>query len=249
MRYSDINREERYYCNHFFRLLCHELETGGPGSGLRAVLGSLHFDVPDDPKQLSISEVYTEVAIFRDVFAAESDKDSFLEQLFDDYLPMLVQQYDNKISRPIRPSEVKAQSGMLHPNQYGEAVEKFGTSDDIMFYREFSALFNAKPDFLVIWNRKALWFEAKFWEPFSTSQLQRANNIAQLCSLNLLSEYFHHAEPQVILVGSSKRHKKAQQLNGFKFLSWEDCSRIAQAVLPHGEHSYTTQAFNRMLAM
>jgi len=249
MRFIDINREERYYCNHFFRLLCHELEKGGPDSGLRAVLEELDFAEYDDPKEISSAEVYTEVAIFRDVFAAELNKDSFLEILYDDVLPILMEQYKNRIRGPIRPAEVSAEVGKVHPNQYGEKVEQFGTPDDVLFYREFSALFNAKPDFLINWSGYSLWFEAKFWESFDSSQLQRTKNIAQLCSLNSVSKYFGHAEPRVILLGSSRRHKKAQQLEGIKFLSWEDCHRIAGRILPYGDQNYTTQAFNQMLVM
>lgn len=249
MRFIDINREERYYCNHFFRLLCHELETGGPDSGLRAVLEELGFAVSDDPKEISSAEVYTEVAIFRDVFAAESNKDAFLEMLYDDMLPILMEQLNNQVREPIRPAEVRAEVGKVHPNQYSEKVERFGTHNDILFYGEFSALFSAKPDFLVNWSGYSLWFEAKFRESFDSSQLQKTKNIAQLCSLNSVSKYFSHAEPLVILLGSSRRHKKAQQFEGISFLSWEDCYRIAGRILPHGEQNYTTQAFNLMLAM
>jgi hypothetical protein len=250
MEFSKIFREERYYCNHLFRLLCHEKETGGLSSGLGAVLAEL--DMSDYTTQADIqqSEIYTEVAAFRDVFAAEFDKNSFIDKLYERFLPIISSQYNGRIHNPTQPSVVRQKVGTIHPSKYADEVEKFSRDEqDILFYREFSALFNAKPDLLIVVRDKMLWFEAKFWVAFSSIQLQRTRNTAILCSSDLFEKYFSRKESIIVLLGSERRHKKAQSFDFTRFLSWEKCLEVSLKLLPNGEHNYTSMSFKHMLAM
>lgn len=250
MEFSDIFREERYYCNHLFRLLCHEKETGGLKSGLGAILSELGFS--DDATQSDIqqAQIYTEVAVFRDVFAAETDKNSFVDKLYERFLPIISPQYNGAIRDPILPSHIREKIGLIHPSKYADAVEKLGQDrQDALFYREFSALFNAKPDFLIVFRDKMFWFEAKFWVAFSSIQLQRTRNIANLCSSELFDRYFGKRESIVVLLGSDKRHEKVQSFDSTPFLSWEKCLDISLKLLPGGESNYTSKSFKQMLTM
>jgi hypothetical protein len=247
MNFSNIFREERHYCNHFFRLLCHDKEGGGINSGLGAILNEIGISGCDSTSAISNAQIYTEVAVFRDVFAACDSKEDFLDNLYKHFLPIISEQYKDKIENPITPGEIRKHIGQIHPNRYGLAVSNFGSKDDINFYREFSALFNAKPDFLIKFENKMYWIEAKFWEAFNLKQLQRTRNIATLCSSDLFAEYFNNDESRIILLGSNRRHKKAQSIENTHFLSWESCYEIAKKLLPHGDNNYTTMAFKQML--
>lgn len=247
MQLSNIFREERHYCNHFFRLLCHDKEKGGINSGLGAILSELGIAECDNSEKILDSQIYTEVAVFRDVFRACESKDIFSDNLHKLFLPIISEQYHGKISNPISPAELKSHIEQIHPNKYGNEVSNYGSISDKLYYREFSALFNAKPDFLIIYNNKMYWIEAKYWEAFNLKQLQRTRNIATLCSSDLFTDYFNNAESKIILLGSSKRHKKAQSIENTHFLSWESCYKIAKKLLPHGDENYTTMAFKSML--
>ncbi len=247
MNFSNIFREERHYCNHFFRLLCHDKEDSGINSGLGTILNELNIPECDNIEKISDAQIYTEVAVFRDVFAASDRKDNFLDNLYKLFLPIISEQYKGKIENPITPGEIRKHIGQIHPNRYGLEISNFGSKSDINFYREFSALFNAKPDFLIIFNNKMYWIEAKYWEAFNLKQLQRTRNISTLCSSDLFAEYFNNAESRIILLGSNKRHKKAQSIENTHFLSWENCYEIAEKLLPHSDTNYTTIAFKQML--
>ena len=250
MDFSDIFREERYYCNHLFRLLCHDKETGGSRSGLGAILTELGLSDRAIQSDIQQAQVYTEVAVFRDVFAAEIEKDAFIDKMYDYFLPIITPQYSGTIRNPIPPSQIRDKVGLIHPSKYGDEVEKFAQDNqDVLFYREFSALFNAKPDFLVIFKDKMVWFEAKFWVAFSSIQLQRTRNIADLCSSELFHKYFGQRNPIIVLIGSNERHKKAQSFDSTRFLSWEKCLDISRNILPNGESNYTSKSFKQMLMM
>lgn len=250
MEFSNVFREERYYCNHLFRLLCHDKETGGLNSGLGAVLSELGFSKNATQADIQDAQIYAEVAVFRDVFAAESDKDTFTDKLYERFLPIISPQYNGNIRNPISPSRVREKVRLIHPSKYADEVEKFAEDkQDVLFYREFSALFNAKPDFLIVFKDKMLWFEAKFWVAFSSIQLQRTRNIATLCTSELFEKYFGKRESVIVLLGSEKRHKKAQSFDSTRFLSWEKCLEISTKLLPNGEDNYTSKSFKQMLAM
>jgi hypothetical protein len=82
MDFSNVFREERYYCNHLFRLLCHDKETRGPPSGLGHILRDIGF--PENTSQEEICEagIFTEVAVFRGVFMVEEKKNRFVDKLY-----------------------------------------------------------------------------------------------------------------------------------------------------------------------
>lgn len=248
MPFQDVFREERYYCNHFFRLLCERLSNTPESSGLARVLKRVGIPLPPS-EALRQAEVYTEVAAFRDVFFHVSEKDAFLEGLFDSLLPLLQPQYKGLIGEPLRPSKLRARIGTAHPSKYADLVDEpdFEKSD-VLFYREFGALFNAKPDFLVLLPAHAVWIEAKCSSAFSSSQVQRMRNIGALCASPLLGEYFGGREPSIVLLGSARRHAKAQGVEHTRFLSWEQCAGIAADVFAAGAEDVTARALARVAA-
>jgi hypothetical protein len=93
-----------------------------------------------------------------------------------------------------------------------------------------------------------IWIEAKFWESFNRLQIDRTRNIAALCSSELFAPYFQK-EQVIVLLGQQDRHKKAQKIDGTRFLAWEDCFKIAEKILPQGKNNYTTKSFDKMLSM
>jgi hypothetical protein len=198
------------------------------------------------PKQsadaIGTAKVYTEVACFRDVFFAEAAKDNFLEKLFDQLQPMLLAQYGNGITRAQRPEKLRARIGRVHPSKYRDHVKKSEFDEcDVLFYREFGALFNAKPDFLILLPDHAVWIEAKCSSAFSTSQIQRMRRIGALCATDLFVEYFGHRQPTIALLGSELRHAKAQRIEGTSFISWQKCASIAAEVFPGGASDITSR--------
>ena len=154
-------REERYYCAHLFRML---VEPAPPGreSGLAEFCTAAGVEPAGSG---DAAAVYTEVALFRDAFFAAPDKDRFAEELYDAFVPILQPQYSGRLGTPTRPAALKELLGQIHPVQYADAVEKAELDvRDILFYREYSALFNAKPDFLLALPGWLVWIEAKYWE-------------------------------------------------------------------------------------
>lgn len=243
--FRDVFREERFYCNHFFRLLCERLSDRPAESGLRRVLDLVGIDFAE--QHLEAAEVFAEVAAFRDIFFAHIDKDGFLERLFDRFVPIIEVQYAGLASPSLRPSELKKKIGAVHPVMYGDLVkEPEYDRGDVLFYREFGALFNAKPDFLLLLPKHAIWIEAKCNSAFSGAQIQRMRNIAVLCEAPELQSYFGHSRASIVLLGSAKRHQKAQGIAGTTFLSWEQVSVLAANVFAAGPADISSAALARM---
>ena len=248
VQFENVFREERFYCNHFFRLLCEGLSDRPGVSGLSKVLGLLSL-----PKQsadaIGTAEVYTEVACFRDVFFVEAAKDDFLEKLFDQLHPMLLAQYGSGVNNAQRPAQLRKRIGMLHPAKYRDRLkEPEFDKCDVLFYHELGALFNAKPDFLILLPDHANWIEAKCSSAFSTSQIQRMRHIGALCATDLFAEYFGHRQPTIALLGSELRHAKAQKIEGTRFISWQQCAGIAADVFPAGSNDITSRALAQVAA-
>jgi hypothetical protein len=238
MSFIDVFREERYYCNHFFRLLCHT--EGEAQVGLTRVLKSLQLDTVEAYP----ADVLTEVAALRDVFFHNQNKDHLLECIYDLFLPLIEPQYNGLITHPIRPRDIRDRIGQVHPSKYGDEVrEPLFERSDVLFYREFGALFNAKPDFLVLIPKMALWFEAKVESSFSATQINRMRNIASLCASQLLHHYFDTRQPALILLGSASRHRQAKRIQQTTFLSWGTCAEIALSL--YGSNDISVAAFQR----
>jgi len=247
-QFETVFREERFYCNHFFRLLCEGLSDRSGDSGLSKVLGLL--SLPTQPiDAIEAAEVYTEVAAFRDVFFVNSAKDDFLEKLFDQFHPMLLAQYGTLVGNAQRPGKLRTRIGTIHPSKYADLVDEPEFDKcDVLFYREFGALFNAKPDFLILLPGQAIWIEAKCSSAFSTSQIQRMRHIGALCATDLFAEYFGHRQPTIVLLGSKLRHAKAQRLEGTSFISWQQCAGIAAEIFPAGPNDVTSRALAQVAA-
>lgn len=243
MSFSDVFREERFFCNHFFRLLCHNLQGGGE-AGLACVIAELDRVAPEAWPPSDSPQIYTEVAALRDIFYRALDKDSLLESLYDLFLPLIAPEYRGLFATPVRPAVVRDRLGIVHPSKYADEIrEPEFERSDVLFYREFGALFNAKPDFLVLLPGRALWIEAKVESSFSSSQIQRMCNIAALCASPLLTEYFAERRPEMVLLGSQARHVRAQRIPNAKFISWGRCADIGARVFYGGTQDVSVQAF------
>ena len=248
MDFKDIFREERHFCNHLFRLLCYKKEDGGKDSGLGRFLSL--SNLPNiNVETIAAAQVYTEVAVFRDFYhhhQRHHNRQEFLAAVYDAFLPMMQDQYGGKIAnpRPIRDLLPRLQG--IHPKDFSKYLEEGDSEDDKLFYREFSALFNAKPDFLLICDRLMVWLEVKFWVPFDRKQLQRTQNIADLCSSDLFTPVFHNWPNRVVKLGT-KRHINARRDGNF--INWAQVAKIAEEILPYGADNYTTQALKALLRM
>jgi hypothetical protein len=244
MEFKDIFREERHFCNHLFRLLCYKKEDGGKESGLGRFLSLMDLPIKIDFKTISAAEVYTEVAAFRDFYYSHLSPQEFLITLYDTFLPMIREQYGDKIAQPTNIRDLLSHLRDVHPKDFSKHLAH--TEDDKLFYREFSALFNAKPDFLIICDGLMLWLEVKFWVPFNRRQLQRTRNIADLCSSDLFAPLFGNQSNHVVKLGT-KRHIHARRDGDF--IDWADVVQIAQELLPYGINNYTAQALSTLLEM
>jgi len=244
MEFKDIFREERHFCNHLFRLLCHKKEDGGEDSGLAQFLSLTDLPIELNVKTVSAAEVYTEVAVFRDFYHYHPNRQGFLVALHDVFLSMMREQYKGRIANPTPIGSLLPQLQGIHPKDFSQYLAD--TEDDNLYYREFSALFNAKPDFLLICGGLMVWFEVKFWVPFDRKQLRRTQNIADLCSSDLFAPVFGNQPNRVVKLGT-KRHIHAQ--HDGDFIDWADVAQIAEKLLPHGANNYTAQALKVLVEM
>lgn len=244
MEFKDIFREERHFCNHLFRLLCYKKEDGGEDSGLGLFLSLIDLPIDLNVKTVSAAEIYTEVAVFRDFYHSHPDRQEFLVALHDAFLPMIRKQYGGKIANPTPIRGLLPRLQGIHPKDFSKYLAD--TEDDKLYYREFSALFNAKPDLLLICDELMVWLEVKFWVPFDRSQLRRTQNIADLCSSDPFAPLFGNQPNRVMKLGT-KRHTHARREGGF--IDWADVAQIAEKLLPHGADNYTAQALQALVEM
>jgi hypothetical protein len=237
MIFKDIIREERYYCNHLFRLLCYKKETGGKESGLGKILSSINLPLVINEDTISKAEIYTEVTVLRDFYNYTPQKKEFLKKLYMEFLTIICKQL-NKELYPTHIDDVLAKLSNKHPKDFARSLKD--TMDDSLFYKEFSALFSAKPDFLVVCGEYMIWIEAKFWESFNTEQLKRMQYIADLCSSKLFEQMFNKKKNIIIKLGTD-RHKHAKREGNF--LNWKKVSEVASTILPNGDDNYSSEAF------
>ena len=246
MQFQKIVREERHYCAHLFRLLCHEKEIGGAQSGLARFLALAKVDVPNDLATIAQAEFFVEVAVFRDFYQVHHDRRAFLADLYDAFLPLVAPLYGGRIDKPVRTGEFDHEK--VHPKDFAWEVghRPDQREQDVLFYREFSALFNAKPDLLIICGGRMLWFEVKFWVPFDSSQLQRTKNIAALCSSSLFASVFDGMPSEVLMLGT-QRHRVARRQHGF--VDWAKVGELAEQILPGGKTNYSAQALRTLVSL
>jgi hypothetical protein len=190
--------------------------------------------------------VYTEVAAFRDFYHVHEDREAFLSGLYDAFLPLVSPLYGGKVKNPIRPDEFDLKT--LHPRDFGGEIERRAEhrESDLLFYREFSALFNAKPDLLIVCDQQMFWFEVKFWVAFDARQLQRTRNIAALCSSTLFAPLFNGYPGEVVKLGT-RRHRVVRK--GGNIIDWADVAELAEKVLPGGESNYSVRSLRDLLSM
>ena len=244
MEFKDIFREERYFCNHLFRLLCYRKEDGGKDSGLGRFLSLTDLPININVKTVFAAQVYTEVAVFRDFYHYHRGRQQFLVALYDVFLPIIREQYGGKIANPTPIHDLLPRLQGIHPKDFSKYLAD--TEDDKLFYREFSTLFNAKPDFLLICGGLMVWLEVKFWVPFDHKQLQRTQNIADLCSSDLFAPIFDKQPNRVVKLGT-RRHFHARRDGDF--IDWADVVQVAEKLLPHGADNYSVQALKVLVEM
>jgi len=138
MEFKDIFREERYFCNHLFRFLCHKKEDGGKNSGLGRFLSLTNLPVNINMETVAAAEVYTEVAVFRDFYHYHHNHQEFLVALHDAFLPTIRGQYGGKIANPTPIRDLLPQLQGIHPKDFSRHLADM-EEDDKLFYREFSA--------------------------------------------------------------------------------------------------------------
>jgi len=243
-KFKNIFREERHFCNHLFRLLCYKKEDGGKDSGLGRFLSLTDLPISINVETVSAAEVYTEVAVFRDFYYYYPNRQGFLVALYDIFLPVMREQYGGKITNPTPLRDLLLQLQGVHPKDFSRHLAD--TEDDKLFYREFSALFNAKPDFLLICDGLMVWLEVKFWSSFERKQLRRTQNIADLCSSDLFASVFANQPNRVVKLGS-KRHIHARREGDF--IDWANVAQIAEELLPHRADNYTVKALKALVEM
>lgn len=246
MQFKDIFREERHFCNHLFRLLCYRKEDGGEESGLGRFLSLTGLPLNINVNTITDAEVYTEVAVFRDYYhhLQSESRNKFLIDLYEAFLPSIKCQYRERIDSPTPIADELKRLRGIHPNEFSQHLTD--TEDNRLFYREFSALFNAKPDFLLICDGHMIWIEVKFWEAFDLKQLQRTKNIAELCSLELFKPLFYKQKGHVFKLGT-QRHVHSR--NCSNFIDWACVSEIAKDLLPHHTDNYTARALKQLVDM
>ena len=157
---------------------------------------------------------------------------------------MVLEQYSGRIANPTPIHDLLPQLRSIHPKDFSRYLEN--TEDNKLFYREFSALFNAKPDFLLICDGVMLWLEVKFWSSFEHKQLRRTQNIADLCSSDLFVSIFANQPNHLVKLGT-KRHIHARR-DGL-FIDWADVAQIAEKLLPCGADNYTAQSLKMLVEM
>lgn len=241
--FKQIVREERHFCNHLFRLLCFKKEDGGKESGVGRFLALFGFPIDINVDTVKASEIYTEVAIFRDFYHSQTERQGFLIDLYERLLPILREQYGGRITNPTPIGDLLPGLQGTHPKDFSQHI--LDPEDDKFFYREFSALFSAKPDFLLICDKHMVWLEVKVWSSFSTKQLIRTQNIANLCSSDLFSSLFANQANRVVRLGT-KRHIHAGR--GDDFIDWADVAALAEKLLPDAAENYTASALKTLVA-
>ena len=244
--FGQVFREERHYCTHLFRVLCEGLGAKDGPVALKALLEELDLTI-SVTGEIANAAVYTEAAVFRDVYFASKDKNAFLEQLYDRFLRLIGPQYKGNIATPLRPSQVRERIGTAHPAKYQYLVkEPTFELQDVLFYREVGALFNAKPDMLIVLPKRMIWIEAKYRSPFTASQLQRMDNIGHLCCSDLFADYFAADRHHIVLLGLERDRRTAEDFPNTQFLSWQRCASIARSVMPSGNGDYSARALTSM---
>jgi len=98
----------------------------------------------------------------------------------------------------------------------------------------------------LICDELMVWLEVKFWVSFDHRQLQRTQNIADLCSSDLFAPVFGNRPNRVVKLGT-KRHIHARRDGDF--IDWADIAQVAEELLPHGADNYTVQALKVLVEM
>jgi len=154
------------------------------------------------------------------------------------------EQYRGKITTPTPLRDLLPELQGVHPRLFSRRVGP--REENRLFYREFSALFSAKPDLLLVCDGLMVWVEVKFWTAFSRAQLRRTQNIANLCSSDLFAPVFAHQPNRLLMLGT-QHHVHAPKWGDF--IRWGHVARIAEELLPHGPDNYTAQALRALTVL
>ena len=106
------------------------------------------------------------------------------------------------------------------PTQSDKEPKEPLTENESIVYGAMQGMFNAKPDLVITFDNKLFVFEAKFTESFDETQLKRTQNIADVWSRLLFTDFGFPSPPEVSVI----------KLGAKKFepnISWADILSIA----------------------
>ena len=227
MRYDQYNREERYLCCHLFRLL-HEPANGyGP---LRTFLGGA-----EDIEGFSL---FVEVALIRDAYRhRRSDPASFMDSLVA--LIARQQGVDGCRCYSLLDTDL-CNPALTHPRDISRKGLSRLTAEESKVYGVMSAMFNAKPDLVIVLANRIVVFEAKFTLGFDPKQLARTRAIGEVWA-TLLHEDLGYARPPAVDVRTLGMSRFSPDV------SWEQVAKIAADTYPPEDRSRA--AFERAVAL
>jgi hypothetical protein len=179
MNYDYYNREERALCAHLFRLLHDIIPPRGNGEGLNNLL--LKSGYPGELDNPDSVGIYCEVALIRDAyFARKPNVHNFMDQLVNE-----VAHLQNVINYRLYSDlpRVLQDPSRTHPKQIrwkAKSEEIPLSKGEKSIYGFIQAMFNAKPDLVITFDKSIYTYEAKYTQPFDATQIERTKEIATI---------------------------------------------------------------------
>lgn len=247
--YSTYNREERALCAHFFRLLHERLSEKG-NSPLGKIIQLLSqkdlwfINGPVHIQSLPFKKIgiYSEAALIRDAYHVRKGAElvQFMDQLTE--LIKIQEKVDNCPLYSQR-NDILGNPTETHPKQIRLKADYNGihlSDGERRVYGAMQAMFNAKPDLLILIDNHMFVCEAKFTEAFDDIQLERTLRIAEVWADLLYKDLGLNEPPvySVIKLGAASQKPD---------LSWEEVNEIANSVYPPEDLS--RQAFNHAIEL
>jgi hypothetical protein len=249
MIYDAYNREERALCAHLFRLLHEGLATDSESAPLRAVVRLLasrgvaisEGSLDDRRSSDATPAILTEVALIRDAyFARKPNVSAFMDALVD-----LAAKQESVSERRLYSElpEVLRDHRQTHPKQIATKARERGielSDGERRVYEAVQAMFNAKPDLVIVLGDAFVVFEAKFTEAFDAEQLKRTEAIAQVWAELLYADLGFQAPPPYAVA-------KLGDAGAEVHLSWQDVLAIARET--YGPQDRSRIAFEHAVAL
>lgn len=232
--YDDFNREERAICAHLFRLLheYHSKKSESPLSQFLKILSTKNNSFNFTNLHYSNVAIHTEVALIRDAYF---DLKPSVHSFMDDLVRIIMKQekieactlYSNLHNSLKNPNET-------HPKYILHKASKldyeFSDGEKIV-YKRMTEMFSAKPDLVITTDNQLLVFEAKFTQPFQSTQLERTQKIAEVWANLLYKSLGFDTIPtyEVYTIGAQKSNPD---------VSWERIFDLAKSTYPSNDRTY-----------